>query len=124
MIGDQAGATADSECKGRNTENTVQLLPDVTLLRTRMVPLCLLRIFDVTHSPRPVPTSRLVVKNGSKSFWRTSNAIPRSVIADSQPNARSFLTCVLMRRRHPDEDASVIPDGIDAVVEQIGEELA
>src|SRR6476661_4281206 len=65
-----------SDSIGKNTENTVQLFPGSTLLRRRMVPSCLRKIFELTQSPNPVPTSRLVVKNGSKSFLLTSGAIP------------------------------------------------
>ena len=57
--------------EGRNTEKTVQLRPGVVLLFTRIDPWCLFTMFVQTQRPRPVPTSFLVVKNGSKSFDRT-----------------------------------------------------
>ena len=61
---------------GKKTENTVQLFPGTTLLRNRIVPSCFRKMFELTQSPSPVPTSSLVVKNGSNSFLLTSGAIP------------------------------------------------
>src|SRR5438045_9645107 len=61
---------------GRKAENTVQLLPDSGLLFTRIEPWCLSTMPLHSHKPSPVPTSFLVVKNGSKISDRTAFGIP------------------------------------------------
>src|ERR1700679_2942759 len=66
----------DACWNGRNTEKTVQLRPGAVLLFTRIDPWCLFTMFVQTQRPRPVPTSFLVLKNGSKSFERTDGGMP------------------------------------------------
>ena len=71
-----SGLFSKSGRDGRTTQNTVQLFPMVVLLLTRIDPLCLFTMLVQTQRPSPVPTSCLVVKNGSKSRDRTDGGMP------------------------------------------------
>ena len=71
-----SGLFSESCRQGRTTEKTVQLLPGIVLLFTRIDPWCLFTMLVQTQRPRPVPTSFLVVKNGSKIFGRTDGGMP------------------------------------------------
>src|SRR5262249_28468949 len=59
---------ARSEVRGRNTLKQVPLRPVSVLERNSIRPPCFSTICFVTQRPSPVPTSLLVVKNGSKIF--------------------------------------------------------
>src|SRR5579883_2283445 len=63
---------------GRKIENTVPCSSPLLLLK-RIDPPCFSTIFRVIHSPRPVPTSALVVKNGWNRSPRCSGAMPEPV---------------------------------------------
>jgi len=82
MRGDSSWLLSSAEAiLGITIENAVPWCGELRLLRTRMLQPFFLMIYDVTHSPRPVPVSPLVVTNGSNSVDRTSGAIPDPVSA-------------------------------------------
>jgi len=57
---------------GKKTEKAVPVFWDSALLFTWMVPPCFLTISELTHNPRPVPVSLLVLTNGSNSVFLIS----------------------------------------------------
>ena len=71
-----SGLFSESSRQGKTTEKTVQLFPEIVLLFTRIDPWCLFTMLAQTQRPKPVPTSVLVVKNGSKIFGRTDGGMP------------------------------------------------
>jgi hypothetical protein len=93
--------SSDPDRCGRNTENTVPLLSRRVQLRKRIVPLCFSITSRVSHSPSPVPTPALVVKDGLKIDRRCSVAIPlpQSDMLIRTPGRGSWLRLVMLRTR-------------------------